>query len=106
MKLSYMSIVTMKGSYDAINLFQPCCTRAPNMFGRSVSEAAARPGPPRTAGSPPGRLPSMSYWLRESAPMFGYCPGWKMSFLVVKRPARPYKSAIQNRFTMVNAKGA
>jgi hypothetical protein len=26
--------------------------------------------------------------------------------LAVKRPARPYKSAIENRFTMGNAKGS
>ena len=34
------------------------------------------------------------------------CPGRKPSFSVVKRPARPYKSAIQNRYTVGNAKGA
>jgi hypothetical protein len=27
------------------------------------------------------------------------CPGRKPPFLTVKRPARPYKSAIENRFT-------
>jgi hypothetical protein len=27
------------------------------------------------------------------------CPGRKPAFLVFKRPARPYKSAIENRFT-------
>jgi hypothetical protein len=27
------------------------------------------------------------------------CPGRKPPFLVFKRPARPYKNAIQNRFT-------
>jgi hypothetical protein len=30
---------------------------------------------------------------------FRHCPGRKPPFLVVKRPARPYKSAIENRFT-------
>jgi hypothetical protein len=35
-----------------------------------------------------------------------HCPGRKPPFLAVKRPARPYKSAIQNRFTVENAKGA
>jgi hypothetical protein len=29
----------------------------------------------------------------------GHCPGQKPAFLVFKRPARPYKSPIQNRFT-------
>jgi hypothetical protein len=28
-----------------------------------------------------------------------HCPGRKPAFLAVKRPARPYKSPIQNRFT-------
>ena len=27
-----------------------------------------------------------------------HCPGHKPPFLAVKRPARPYKSAIENRF--------
>jgi hypothetical protein len=31
------------------------------------------------------------------------CPGRKPQFLAVKRPARPYKSAIENRFTMERA---
>jgi hypothetical protein len=34
------------------------------------------------------------------------CPGRKPPCLAVKRPARPYKSAIQNRFTAENAQGA
>ena len=34
------------------------------------------------------------------------CPGREPPFLVVKRNARPHRSAIQNRFTMENAKGA
>ena len=34
-----------------------------------------------------------------------HCPGRKSPFLAVKRHARPYKSAIQTRFTMGNAKG-
>ena len=33
-------------------------------------------------------------------------PSQKTMFWAVKRPARPYKSAIENRFTMGNAKGA
>ena len=33
------------------------------------------------------------------------CPGPKPPFLAVKRPARPHKSAIENRFAMGNAKG-
>ena len=28
----------------------------------------------------------------------GHCPGRKTSFFAVKRPARPYKSAVENRF--------
>jgi hypothetical protein len=35
-----------------------------------------------------------------------YCPGRNPAFLTVKRPARPYKSTIENRFTSENAKGA
>jgi hypothetical protein len=35
-----------------------------------------------------------------------FCPGREPPFLAVKRPARPYKSAIQNLFTMRNAEGA
>ena len=34
------------------------------------------------------------------------CPGRKPPFFVVKRLARPYKSAIENRFRWGNAKGA
>jgi hypothetical protein len=34
------------------------------------------------------------------------CPGRKPPFLAVKRPARPHKNAMQDRFTMENAKGA
>jgi hypothetical protein len=34
------------------------------------------------------------------------CPGPKPPFLAVKRPAHPYKSAIENRSTVGNAKGA
>jgi hypothetical protein len=35
-----------------------------------------------------------------------HCPGQKPPFLAVKRPARPYKTAIQKQFTAENAKGA
>jgi hypothetical protein len=34
------------------------------------------------------------------------CPARKPPFLAVKRPARPYKTAIRNRFTLENAKAA
>ena len=34
------------------------------------------------------------------------CPGRKPPFLAVKHPPRPYKRAIQHRFTMENAKAA
>jgi hypothetical protein len=34
------------------------------------------------------------------------CPGRKPPFLAVKHPARPYKRAVQTRFTMDSAKGA
>jgi hypothetical protein len=34
------------------------------------------------------------------------CPGREPPFLAVQRPARPFKSPIQNRFTVGNAKGA
>jgi hypothetical protein len=32
------------------------------------------------------------------------CPGREPAFLAVERPARPYKSPIQNRFTSENAR--
>jgi hypothetical protein len=35
-----------------------------------------------------------------------HCPGRKPPFSAVKRPARPYKSAIQNGFPLENANGA
>jgi hypothetical protein len=35
-----------------------------------------------------------------------HCPGRRPPFSAVKRPARPYKSAIQNRFPMEDTKGA
>ena len=34
------------------------------------------------------------------------CVGRKPPFLAIKHPARPYKSAIQNRFTVKNANDA
>jgi hypothetical protein len=40
---------------------------------------------------------------REAA---GHCPGRKPPFWAIKHPARPYKGAIQNRFTVGNNKGA
>jgi hypothetical protein len=40
-----------------------------------------------------------------TAPHAWYCPGRKPPFSAVKRPARPYKSATQTRFTVGNAKG-
>ena len=41
-----------------------------------------------------------------TAPERRHCPGRKPPFLVVKRPARLYKSATQIRCTLQNAKGA
>jgi hypothetical protein len=35
-----------------------------------------------------------------------HCPGQKPPFLAVTRPARPYKTAIESRFTVENAKAA
>jgi hypothetical protein len=35
-----------------------------------------------------------------------HCMGRKPPFWAVKRTARPYKSAIETRFTIENAKGA
>ena len=37
---------------------------------------------------------------------FAHCPGRKPPFWAGKRPARPYKSGVQNRFTVGNAKAA
>ena len=34
-----------------------------------------------------------------------HCPGRKPPFLVVKRHAHPYKTAVQKQFTVENAKG-
>jgi hypothetical protein len=36
---------------------------------------------------------------RPGTEAFHHCPGRKPLFLAVKRPARPYKSAIETRFT-------
>jgi hypothetical protein len=48
--------------------------------------------------------------LRSQGELFpvsgAVCQGRKPPFWVVKRPARPYKSAIEIRFDMGNAKGA
>jgi hypothetical protein len=41
--------------------------------------------------------------LSRPAPTY---PGRKPPLLAVKRPARPYKSAMENRFTVGNADGA
>ena len=43
-----------------------------------------------------------TFWMKSQLPRT--CPGRKSPFLMVKRSARPYKSAIQNRFTTENAK--
>ena len=40
----------------------------------------------------------------EDPVVLRHCPGQKPPKRAVKRPARPYKSAIQNRFAMENAK--
>jgi hypothetical protein len=45
-------------------------------------------------------------WSREALLRPAACPGQKPSLWAVKRPVRPYKSAIQNRFTVGNAEGA
>ena len=46
--------------------------------------------------------------LRAVVPTRRDCPGRKtaMCFLATKRPARPHKRAIENRFTVDNVKGA
>ena len=36
----------------------------------------------------------------------GHCPGRTPPFWAVKRPARPHKSAMENRFAQENAQGA
>ena len=55
--------------------------RCPNRCGGD----GRKPNRPRGLSRPAGRKPP--YWA-------------------VERPARPYKTAMQNRFTVVNAKGA
>ena len=51
-------------------------------------------------------LPSSQSSLACRSPSPHHCPGQKPPFLAVKRPARPYKTATQNRFTMGNTNGA
>jgi hypothetical protein len=49
--------------------------------------------------------PSASHAVEEVV-LQPLCPGRKPPCLAVKRPARPHKSAIENRFTAGNATGA
>ena len=44
--------------------------------------------------------------MRASAFGSSHCPGREPPFSAVTRPARPYKTAIQNRFKVGNAEGA
>ena len=64
------------------------------------SEATMRPSPRR------GRTIIMPESGVFSESFMTIYPGRKPPFLAVKRPARPYKSAIQKRFTMGNDTGA
>jgi hypothetical protein len=59
----------------------------------------------RELGGPPLRVLQPEQ-ARASLLRLAHCPGRKPPFLAAKRPARPYKSAIQNRFTVGNAEGA
>ena len=52
------------------------------------------------------RVEDLVHHLDLGIVVAGACPGRKPPLLAVKRPARPYKIAIQNRFTVENAKGA
>jgi hypothetical protein len=56
--------------------------------------------------SEPTRAAAPCVVERRFATALVHCPGRKPPFLAVKRPARPYKSAIETQFTMGNAKGA
>ena len=44
--------------------------------------------------------------VQDGRPVVRVLPGPETGVLAVKRPARPYKSAIQNRFSVGNAEGA
>ena len=52
------------------------------------------------------RVEDLVYHLDLGVVVAGACPGRKPPVLAVKRPARPYRIAIQNQFTVENAKGA
>jgi hypothetical protein len=61
-------------------------------------------------GGPQGScVPSASAHATHTpsdVPQLSSCPGRKSPFLMVKRSARPYKSAMQNQFTTENAEAA
>jgi hypothetical protein len=81
--------------------------------GECARSFGCRPSPParsrsQRAAPPAGRRARAAQGPAEprrarSRPRT--CPNRKPPFLAVKRPARPYKSAIESRFTMENAKG-
>jgi hypothetical protein len=52
------------------------------------------------------RVPLCGYLCGKMTASSTYCPGRKPPIWAVTRPARPYKSDIQNRFTIENVKGA
>ena len=60
--------------------------------GGVATEGLVRSVPRQPAAARGGALDG----LLDVAP---HCPGRKPPFLVAKRPERPYKSAIENRFT-------
>jgi hypothetical protein len=67
-------------------------SRVTKGFGSSIPETTMRPNP---------MLPPPRHRSRQTS---GSCPGRKPPFLDFKRPARPYKTATQTRFTMGNAR--
>ena len=79
------------------------CGRAAHLERRSSAEARA------SAASARGAAVSSRY--REGlsaleALRLPDCPGRKPPFWPVKRPVRPYKHTVQNRFTTENAEAA
>jgi hypothetical protein len=92
--------------------FELSPSQTPDPPGRPASSAARGTGRPRTCRCRTcpwrrrlcrPRRSSTPRWSRTAAASL---PGRKPPFWAVKRPARPYKIAIQNRFTMENAEGA
>ena len=82
-------------------LGQPCHfyarARAPEVAGGGDARAVRDDG---EVADLPVRVPA------DGLAVGAHCPGQKPPFLVFTRPARPYKTPIQNRFIYENAEVA